>query len=311
MREATRGYRIAYAVDLAVVPVLAGVAASLRSRFIVDTGDAPAAFFDLVGMGMPRRIAARGLERLAYGAADLIIVRGSHHAHDLRQRGYRRVRVIPDGVDLAVFRPTEDVELRRRLGLADVFTVGIQGHFTWYPSLGGGMGWELIHAIALRRDLPIHAVIIGDGPGIAELRLLASELGIADRLHVLGRVPYSELPLYLGLCDVCLLTQTNDPSSWVRTTGKLPGYLATGRYVLATRVGTAADVLPDEMLLDYYGSWDLSYPERLAGRIAEVMQDPGWRDKGLALQTLAEQFDYGCVAREAADAIRRTAELAA
>jgi hypothetical protein len=50
--------------------------------------------------------------------------------------------------------------------------------------------------------------------------------------------------------DICLSTQTNDVVGWVRTTGKLPLYLAAGRYVLASRVGEAARVLPEEMLVD-------------------------------------------------------------
>jgi glycosyltransferase involved in cell wall biosynthesis len=274
-------------------------------RFVVDTGDAPAAFFDLVGAPSHVRTAARLLERVGYGAADLIVVRGRHHERLVREAGHDCVVTIPDGVDLDLFRPIEDAGLRQRLGLARAFTVGIQGHFTWYPSLGGGLGWELVHAIALRPELPMHAVLIGDGPGLRRLRVLAAALGVADRLHVIGRVPSEDLPDYLGLCDVCLLTQTNDASSWVRTTGKLPCYLATGRYVLASRVGTAADILPEEMLLDYTGHWDLSYPERLAARLAEVLEDSRRRDKGLALRSLAAPFDYRVVARQAAAAIER------
>ncbi|MEA2900324.1 MAG: hypothetical protein QOH36_211 [Actinomycetota bacterium] len=304
---------VIYAVDLAVAPVAAGVLGSAGpgTTLVVDTGDSPADFLRLVSAGRARVAAARLMERVALGAADLVVVRGPYHAAQLRARGVGNVAVVPDGVDLTVFRPWEDADLRRRLRLDDAFTVGIQGYFTWFPKLGGGMGWELVHAMAARPDLPIRAVLIGDGPGLAEVRLLAHRLGVGDRVHVIGRVPYAELPRYLGLCDVCLLTLTDDPASWVRTTGKLPGYLAAGRYILATRVGTAADLLPDDMLLDYHGPWDRSYPERLAERLAEVVVDPDRRDKGLAVTGLAERFDYDRVAREAADAIRATTTRAA
>ena len=294
-----------YAVDLAVVPVAVGaVRAAAGTTLVVDTGDSPADFLRLVSAGRSRVAAARLMERVAFGAADLVVVRGAYHEAQLRAGGVENVTVVPDGVDLSVFRPREDADLRRRLGLDGAFTVGIQGYFTWFPALGGGMGWELVHAMAARPDLPLRAVLIGDGPGLAEIRRLAHRLGVGDRVHVVGRVPYADLPRYLGLCDVCLLTLTDDPSSWVRTTGKLPGYLATGRYVVATRVGTAADLLPEEMLLDYHGHWDRSYPGRLAERLAEVVADPDRREKGLALVPLAERFDYDRVAREAAAAIR-------
>ncbi|MDQ3897245.1 MAG: glycosyltransferase [Actinomycetota bacterium] len=231
-------------------------------------------------------------------------MRSHFHEKALRERGYARTATVPDGVDLGTFRPVDDRGLRGRLGLGDVVTVGIQGHFTWYPSLGGGLGVELVNALRLLPHLPVHGVLIGDGPGIPHLRVLAARQGVADRLHVMGRVAYDELPRYLGLCDICLLTQTNDPSSWVRTTGKLPGYLATGRYILASRVGTASTLLPEEMLIDYHGVWDDDYPRRLAERIAAVVEDPGRREKGLALTALADQFDYGRVARMAADVVR-------
>ena len=296
-----------YAVDLAVVPVAVGaVRAAAGARLVVDTGDSPADFLRLVSAGRSRVAAARLMERVAFGAADLVVVRGAYHQAQLRERGVENVTVVPDGVDLTVFRPWEDAALRRRLGLDGAFTVGIQGYFTWFPALGGGMGWELVHAMAARPDLPLRAVLIGDGPGLAEIRRLAHRLGVGDRVHVVGRVPYADLPRYLGLCDVCLLTLTDDPASWVRTTGKLPGYLATGRYVVATRVGTAADLLPEEMLLDYHGPWDRSYPERLAERLAEVVADPDRWEKGLALVPLAGRFDYDRVAREAAAALRAT-----
>ncbi len=300
----SRDHDVLYAMELAVVPVLAAALGVGRHKIVVDTGDAPAAFLRLVGAGRPKVLAAECLELVGYRIASHIIVRGPYHRQLLHTRGFRSVSVVPDGVDLDVFKPVDASALRRQLGLDRAFTVGIQGHFTWYPTLGGGLGSELVKAIALRDDLPLHAVLIGDGAGLPHLRALASELGVSDRLHIIGQVPYDDLPRYLTVCDVCLLTQTNDESSWVRTTGKLPGYLATGRYVLASRVGTAASLLPEEMLIDYDGSWDEGYPARLASRLAEVVEDPKREAKGEELRALAEQFEYGTVARMAADVVR-------
>lgn len=293
---------VLYAMDLAVVPVAAAMARP-GVPLVVDTGDAPADFFALINAPWPTRLAARTLELVGYRRASVIIVRGPHHRHDLEARGYAPVEVIPDGVDLELFRPVEDAALRRSMGLDGVFTVGIQGHFTWYDRLGGGLGWELVEAMALCPDLQVHGVLIGSGPGLGRLLELAHRRGVADRIHLLGKVPLTELSRCLGLCDVCLLTQTNDPSSWARTTGKLPGYLACGRYVVASRVGTVAELLPQEMLLAYEGRWDRDYPGRLADRIREIAADPDRRQKGLALRALATPFDYDVVARRAATVI--------
>ena len=306
-RFATAAHRadVVYAVDLAGAPVLGSLFRSHSAKLVIDTGDAPSAFFQVVRAPHSKVVAARVMEAYAYRAASAFVVRGAHHPQYLREQGFHKdVYVVPDGIDLDAFRTVDDDGLRERSGLTGAFTVAIQGHFTWHPQLGGGLGWELLHAISLRPDIPMHAVLIGDGRGIPELRRLATDLGISDRLHVMGRVPYRDLARYLAMCDVCLLTQTNDPSSWVRTTGKLPVYLATGRYVLATRVGTAVDVLPDEMLLDYDGAWDHAYPARLADAIARVARDPDRAEKGWALRGEAKRFDYATIAAEAAAVVR-------
>jgi len=292
--------RVVYSMDLAVAPTIAWLLSG-RKPFVVDTGDTPRFFLDLINAPLWARWSASLLERVSYGQAERVIVRGQHHKTQLVEAGYGHVRVIPDGVDLAAIKPIDVGDLRARLNLSDTLTVGVQGNFTWYPDLGGGLGWDLIQAIGRRPELPIHAVLVGDGPGIAELRQLADKLNVADRVHVVGRVPYPELPKYLSLCDVTLLTQTNDPSSWARTTGKLPTYLASGRHVLASRVGTAADLLPERHLIDYVGQWDHSYPDRLADRLADIIADrPAAEQAAIDLRELSEQFDYDLIAAEAA-----------
>ena len=99
-------------------------------------------------------------------------------------------------------------------------------------------------------------------------------LGVEDRIVFAGRRPLAELPEILSACDVCLSTQTNDIPGNVRTTGKLPLYLACGRYVLASRVGEAARVLPGEMLVPYEGTVDKEYPSRLAERVRALAAAP-------------------------------------
>jgi len=291
---------LVYCIDLAAVPVAVGLQAARGNRLVVDTGDHPSAFLRHVGASRMKVAAARLMEEAVYRRAAAVVVRGRHHEAVMRGQGVRRVEVIPDGVDLSVVHPVTDLDLRARLGLSDVLTVGIAGRFTWYEKLGGGLGWELVHALADLPDLPVHGVLIGDGPGVTHLRLLAADLGVTDRLHILGRVPYEQYARYLGLVDVCLLTQTNDPSSWVRTTGKLPGYLASGRYVLASAVGTAIDVLPDEMLIPYEGRWDETYPGKLADRLRSLVENPTRLEAGNELRAKASEFEYSRIATRAA-----------
>ena len=149
---------------------------------------------------------------------------------------------------------------------------------------------------------PVRGVLIGDGSGVVELRRRCESYGVADRMEFAGRVPYADLPGWLQHFDVCLSTQTDDAIGWARTTGKLPLYLAAGRYILASRVGEAARVLPEEMLVDFHGSVDPEYPNRLANRVEKLIArgtDFSHRPECVALAR--QHFDYDLLASRLAE----------
>src|SRR5262249_29126905 len=127
-----------------------------------------------------------------------------------------------------------------------------------------------------------------------------------DRIAFVGRIPYDDLPPYLAMMDVCLSTQTDDIVGQVRTTGKLPLYLASGRFVLASQVGEAARVLPPEMLAAYYGTRDSAYPRRLADRVRFILEHPECLQQRAASVDLAKtHFDYDVLAARLRQIIRQ------
>lgn len=288
--------QVAYAVDLAAATVAAGLAWRLlsRGRLVVDTGDAIFALARSAGLRGPVGLALTWLlERIGLAAADLVIVRGTRHREVLAARGIA-AEVIPDGVDASAFAPRDASALRARLGLEGKLVVGLVGTSAWSPRLGICYGWDLVEAIGLLRDLPVAGLVVGDGTGIPVLRARCRELGVEDRVRFAGRVPYAELPGYLSAMDVCLSTQTDDVVGQVRTTGKLPLYLAAGRYVLASAVGEAALALEPSMLVPYHGTVDREYPRRLAERIRALAASPERLRVADAQRELARRrFDYG------------------
>jgi glycosyltransferase involved in cell wall biosynthesis len=216
-------------------------------------------------------------------------------------------------VDLTQFRPLDGTAARTRLGLDDAFVVGLVGSSVWSAALEMAYGWDLVELVADLKDLPVRGLLVGDGTGIARLRARAAQLGIADRLVFAGRRPIDELPELLAACDVCLSTQTNDVPGNVRTTGKLPLYLACGRYVLASRVGEAARVLPPEMLVPYEGTIDREYPRRLAERVRGLARDRERLNRLAARgpEIAREHFDYDMLARRVTNVLERVLPVAA
>lgn len=297
---------VAYVLDMAYSGVLAAAGHRLRygGRMIVDTGDAIAALARSSGMRGPVGVGlTAGLEQFGLRVADHIVVRGTHHAELLSRRGISAT-VIPDGVDVDEFAAGDGAAIRRELALEGRTVVGLVGSSVWSEKLGMCYGWDLVELLGLDRD--VCGLIVGDGSGIERLRRRADELGVLGRLRFAGRVAYPQLPDYIAAMDICLSTQSNDVVGRVRTTGKLPLYLAAGRFVLASRVGEAARVLPEEMLVDYRGVKDPAYPARLAGRLARFRAAVERARYADSMRSLARcHFAYPVLAEKLVNCVRR------
>jgi glycosyltransferase involved in cell wall biosynthesis len=268
-----------------------------RNRIVIDTGDAIHALAESIGRSRAGVLLTAALQGFSIRLADQLVVRGTRHREWLAAHRVEAV-LIPDGVEVDRFCRRDARDLRGRLGLDDVLVIGVLGTSIWSPRLGICQGWDLVELIHLLRNAPVKGLVIGDGSGVARLKTRCDALGLRHRVLFLGRIPYEELPVYLSAMDVCLSTQTNDLAGQVRTTGKLPLYLATGRYILASRVGEAAFVLPDEMLVDYAGTVDPTYPSRLADRVRHLLANPERLKLGEVGSEIARcHFNYDLLAK--------------
>lgn len=243
--------RLVYVLDMAASGVMAACAYRFLggARWIVDTGDAIVELGKALGRGPLAMAATRLLEWVALRCSSAVVVRGSYHKELLAKRGINAT-FIPDGVDVEQFAPPQG---QKPKGPDEPLVIGIVGSVVWSPVRNTCYGWELLDIIAGLRERmarPVRGIVIGDGNGLERLKARCRELGLEGLVEFPGRVPYAELPAWIHRMDVCLSPQTDDVVGRVRTTGKLPLYMATGRFILASCVGEAARVLPDEMLVD-------------------------------------------------------------
>lgn len=297
---------VSYVFDMSYSGVIAASLYRLlfRNRLVIETGDA---IYELA-----RTSEMRGrlglwmtwlLEEFSLRYADRIVVRGTFHQRHLAARGVAS-DVIQDGVDTTQFKLMDVSELRRELGLDGVLTVGLVGSSVWIERLQWCYGMELVESIRLLKGRPVVGLMIGNGSGVERLKLKCRKYGIEDQIRFWGYVPYDELPERLSLMDVCLSTQTNNLVGQVRTTGKLPLYLAAGRYVLASEVGEAALVLPPEMRVAYAGDMDERYPQRLMEKIARLIEQPAALKPASDNPAIARQhFEYDALAAKLASII--------
>ena len=88
-------------------------------------------------------------------------------------------------------------------------------------------------------DLPdARLLLVGKGEDEAELRALAQERGLADRVHFLGSLDHDLLPLVLSAADAMVLPSSSEglANAWVEA-------LACGTPLVITDAGGAREVV--------------------------------------------------------------------
>lgn len=293
-RVRTERPRVVYLVDTALATVAAGAWARCRgARVILDTGDATAALTLATGrLGALGRLGAPLFERLAYALAATVVVRSEELGRHVRSLADRPVVVVPDGFDPARVDTSGGERLRLQWGVdAGGLVVGVLGAARWNARRRWCYGRDVIEAVAAARRRDVVGAVLVRGDGLPRLRALAERLQVTDR--VIFAEPAEPLGwTQLAAVDVALSTQTNDTVGRVRTTGKLVQYMAAGRFVLASRVGAAAELLPEAMLVDYHGAWDEGYFARLAQRLDALPDRRSLAEQGGRLRVVAEPFAY-------------------
>jgi glycosyltransferase involved in cell wall biosynthesis len=128
--------------------------------------------------------------------------------------GFPRSQLVwmPNPVDIDEFRPAAPGEAavgRERLRLPSSTNIAI-----YVGRLAREKGLQpLIRGFAhAARSAPASLLIlVGDGPIRAELELLASEAGLGqEQIRFVGRVPLSDVPVWLRASDVFALTSPNE-----------------------------------------------------------------------------------------------------
>ncbi|MCB9915716.1 MAG: glycosyltransferase [Planctomycetes bacterium] len=184
---------------------------------------------------VPRRVWAR---RLALPGVARVVV-PSHNLARVAREDWRlrpeRVALVPNGIDLAPFDAAPDgAALRAELGVpADALVVGFVGHLRPVKN-----PLRLVRALA-RAKRPLHLLVLGDGEERGRVEAAARELGLAERVHLVG-FQRDTAPWYRAM-DLFALSSDSEqmPVALVEA-------LASALPVAATDVGDVARMVPAE-----------------------------------------------------------------
>jgi glycosyltransferase involved in cell wall biosynthesis/phosphoheptose isomerase len=234
------------------------------------------------------------IERGLAAGVDQIVATCTDEVFELVRLGAvsARLTVIPCGVDLDRFRPDGPREARAE-GMARLLVIG---RLVERKGIG--------NAIEALAQVPGAELVVVGGPDRAGLprhaeaqRLLgvAREMGVADRVHLRGRVSRDDLPALIRSADAVVAVP------WYEPFGIVPlEAMACGVPVVAAAVGGMVDTVVDHVTGVHVPPRD---PERLAEILRGVLADPGAREAwGRAgVQRARRLYDWNRIAAATLD----------
>ncbi|HRI04358.1 MAG TPA: glycosyltransferase [Pyrinomonadaceae bacterium] len=177
------------------------------------------------------------VEKLAFGRADAIVSNSVAVRDHLTTRGIsaNKVNVIYNGIDVSRFENAESS--REKFGLPTDENIRFVTLVANLRHAVKNVPMFLRAAKRVADALPnTHFVIAGEGELETELKAMATELGIFEQVHFIGRC--SDVPSLLSPSCACVLTSTAEGFS-----NSILEYMAAARPVVATNVGGAAEAV--------------------------------------------------------------------
>ena len=236
------------------------------------------------------------VEKELMASADHIVA-FSPHERDAMVRLYQadatRIGLIPCGVDLSLFRPLDQQEVREKLGLNGEKVLLYVGRIE--PLKGLEL---LLHTAAqLQTFEQIRVLVVGGGAGrdqeIDRLRELAKSLNVDKVFDFIGRVDQQDLPLYYNAADVCVV-----PSFYESFGLAALESMACGTPVVATRAGGLSTIIQHGRT-GYLKAWRC--PEAFASSLEMIISSRNLQHSmGLAARRRAEGLSWDNVAGQIA-----------
>jgi len=212
----------------------------------------------------------RALETYALKRADAVTTICEGLRKDIVARGIPadKVTVIPNAVDIDKFSVggSADLDLKEKLGLAGTRLIGFIGSFYAYEGLD-----VLLRAVPkLSAGVPdLRVLLVGGGPQDANLRQLAKDLGIEDKVVFTGRVPHDQVNKYYDLLDVLVYPRLSMRLTDLVTPLKPLEAMAQGRILAASDVGGHLELIADGKTGVLFRADD---PDSLATKVGALLE---------------------------------------
>lgn len=145
----------------------------------------------------------------------------------------KRLLLLPSGVDLDQFPLLEKAACRHKLGFPQKGPYfGFVGFSLWDLEL-------LAESFSLlKKQIPdAKLIVVGGGVEEEAKSIFYNLFQVGEDVFLPGVVPFTEIPVFLGACDIQLLPMKDTIANRARVPNKLFDYYASGRPIIASNVG--------------------------------------------------------------------------
>lgn len=233
---------------------LLGYRSLLRVPFIFEVHE----IFHSTTVNLRKKESIRDIELSVYRDTDVLVAISHSIRSVLEEMGIRErtIHVIPNGISQRWF------SVQKVPGSSAICYTG---------SLYQWKGVDVL--IRAMKHLPAEQlVVVGGGSRLEELRRLAEEEGVAERISFVGHVSHREIPDYLSRMGIAVLPNLPSGPSKFTSPLKLFEYMASGIPVVASDIPVFHEILRDGENALFFEAGD---PVMLAEAIRKVLSDPG------------------------------------
>jgi glycosyltransferase involved in cell wall biosynthesis len=253
-------------------------ATSLRRRaavpIVLDLHEASPEFFKMRFAAHDRPIATRALARLAGGVvawAERASVRAADWILVTTPRMLARLKREVPSRSTSMQTLLNVPEVKRFSGAAFEKRTWAEGGELCLVYAGAlTPTYELdvvIRGLALLRSAApqINATLTIAGRGESESVLiqLASKLGVASAVHFVGRVPMDDVPNLIAKSDIALAPTRRDAFTDLTISNKVYEGMAIERVVVASRLATLDDLIPEDAAIRYESGSPASFADAI------------------------------------------------
>lgn len=184
-----------------------------------------------------------------------------------------KIVVLPNGVDIDLFRPMDSARaIRSKIELGDGPVIGFVGNFHPWHGLD-----KLIESFSeIVNEFPnAKLLLVGDGRARSIVDRKIEQCGVRSSVIVTGVVSQACVPEYLSTIDITVLPYPRFKKELWFSPLKLYEYMASGKAIVASRSGQIAEVIEngrDGVLVEPGDTNDLTHA------IRKLIRNPSERE---------------------------------